>query len=134
MGFCSPSYFPANDCCFACVSFHILVFPFSPALPSFSRTSHFVPRFPSQNPVEHTRSRCLLQRTSFYIPIDFPPMNFFFFLNFLIPDFSSFSCSLCLSRSFLSKILLSMPAPGPSSSVLPSLYPFLPYFPVLCGF
>ena len=55
MSFCSPSSFPASDCCFACVSLHIpvlpfssctsfnsLYFPFYPALPfpkSFSRSS-----------------------------------------------------------------------------------------------
>ena len=38
-----------------------------------------------------------------------------------------------LSRTSRPKILMSMPAPGPSSSVLPSLclYPSLPYLPVL---
>ena len=75
MDFCSPSYFPVNDCCFACVPFHIPVLPFPPALPLF-----------------------LL---------------------------------LVLSRASPSKILLSMPAPGPSSCVLPLTWftfilPFLP--------
>ena len=43
MSFCSPFYFPANDCWFACVSFHIPVLSFPPALPSISRTSHVCP-------------------------------------------------------------------------------------------
>ena len=67
-----PSYFPANHCCFACVTFHIPILPFPPALPSFPRSSLFIPHFPSQNPVEHVRSRFLLQRTSFYIPLPLP--------------------------------------------------------------
>ena len=85
MSFCSPSYFPANHCCFACVSFHIPVLPFPPALHSFPRTFRFV------------------------------------------------------QRTFAPKILLGMPAPGPSSSVLPHIpLPFpscisfsFPYFPCL---
>ena len=65
MSFCSPFYFPANDCCFVCASFHIFV------LPSISRTSRFVPHFPSQNPVEHACFRSLLQRTSFSFLLPF---------------------------------------------------------------
>ena len=97
--FCSPSYFPANLCCFACVSFHIPVLPFPLALPSIPHTSCFVRHF----------------------SLLFPPMYFLF------PYF------LCLFCTPPPNILLSMPAPGPSSSVLSSLslYPFLSYFPVL---
>ena len=102
---------------------HFLHFPIFP----------FSPHFPSQNPVEHARSRSLLQRTSFYIPIPCLPMYFLCLLYFLILYSSSFPYFPCLSRTSPPKILLSMPAPGPSSSVLPSLslYPSLPYFPVL---
>ena len=37
MSFCSLSYFPANHCCFSCVSFHSPVLPFPPALLSILR-------------------------------------------------------------------------------------------------
>ena len=134
MSFCSHSYFPANDCCFACVSFHIPVLPFLPALPSFPRTFRFVPHFSSQNPAEHVRSRSLLQHTFFYIPIPFPSMYFLFLLYFLIPYFPPFRYFLCLSRASPPKIPLSMPAPGLSSSVLPfpSVLPCVVDFTLTC--
>ena len=66
MSFCSPSYFSAKDCCFACVSFHIPILPQFPVLSVLSRT------FPSQNPVEYSRSRPLFQRISFPFPLFFP--------------------------------------------------------------
>ena len=50
MSFFSPSSFPANDCCFACVSLHIPVLPFPLALRSIACTSRFIPHFPFQNP------------------------------------------------------------------------------------
>ena len=84
MSFCSPSYFPANDCYFACVSFHIPVCLFPPPLSSFPFTSRFVQHFSSQNNVEHARSSSLLQCTSFHIPLSVPSMYFFsscFFLS-----------------------------------------------------
>ena len=54
-------------------------------------------------------------------------MYFLFHLHFLFPYFPSFRYFTCLSRTS-PKILLSMPAPGHSSSVLTflSLYPSFP--------
>ena len=134
ISFYFPSYISANDCCFPCVLFYIPVLPFPSAFPSFSRTSRFFPHFPSQNPVENARSRSLLQGTiSFYIPIPFSPMYFLSLLYFLIQYFPSFPYFPYSSRTFSPKILLSMPAPNLSSSILPSLflYPSLLYFPVI---
>ena len=92
MSFCSLSYFPANDCYFACASFHIPVLFFPPVLPCIPRSSRFVPHFSSQNSVEHTRSRSLLQCTypaSFYGFYPFLPcmMYLLFLLHFLISYF-----------------------------------------------
>ena len=95
---CSRSYFPANHCRFACVSFHIPVLFFPPTLPSILHTSRFVPHFPSQNPVEHARFRSLLQRT-------FPhPSTFFshvlpFPLAFPFPVLPIFCPTLHLQKS-----------------------------------
>ena len=101
MNFCSPSYFPAIHCCFACVSFHIPVLPFPPALPSIPRISRFVPNFSSQNPVDHARSRSLLQPTSphpstlsaYVLPFPpaflFPVLSFVPVLPMLVPHFPS---------------------------------------------
>ena len=60
--------FPVNDCYFTCVSSHIPVLPFPPALPPIPCTFRFVQHSPFQNPVVHARSRSFLQRTSFHIP------------------------------------------------------------------
>ena len=126
MSFCSPSYFPANDCCFACVSFQISV------LPSIPCTSSFVPHFPSQNSVEHARSKSLLQRNSFYITLSFSPMYFLSLLHFLTPYFPSFPYFPGLSRTSSSKILLSMPASDPSSSIYFLSFPSRTF--LCCGF
>ena len=68
-----------------------------------------------------------------HIPLPFHGMYFLFLLHFLFPYFPSFLYFPCLSRTSLSKILLSMSAPGPSSNVLLFLffYSSLPYFSVL---
>ena len=124
MSFCSPSYFPANDCSFACVSFHIPVLPFPPALPIVRTSSPKIPlQFPS---LAYFLSR----------PSTLPSHVLRFSPAFpYIPYFPLFLYFPCLSRISLPKILLSMPAPGSSSSVSvpPSLflYPSLPYFLVL---
>ena len=133
MSFCSPSYFPANDCCFACVSFHVPTLPFPPAFPSIPHTFHFVPHFLSQTLVEHARCRSFLQRTSFHIFLLFPLMYFHSLLHFLIPYFPSFPYFSCLSRTFLTKILFRMPAPCPSPAYfLPFALPSCTF--LYCGF
>ena len=87
---------------------------------------------PSQNPVEHARPRSFLQFTSslhstlschvlsFSPAFSYPVLPFFFVLPMFVLQAPP-------------KILLSLPARGLFSSVLPtlSLYPSLPYFPVL---
>ena len=116
----------------ACVSFHI---------PVLSFFLHFL-----YYPVLSVLS---LTKSCWACPLQVPPPAYFllhpytfsyhvlpFLLYFLIPYFPSISYFPCLSRISSPKILLSMPAPGPSSIVFPflSLCPFLPYFPVYCGF
>ena len=110
MSFCSPSYFPANDCCFACVSFHIPVFPSIPC------TSRFVPHFLFQNSVERRRSRFLLQRTSFNIPLPFPPafsypvLPFVPVLSIFVPHFLSQNpVEHARSRSLLQRTSFPLP-------------------------
>ena len=124
MSFCSPFYFPANNCCFACVSFHI------PLLPSISCTFRLSLTFPpkillsmpapgiSSSVLPFTSLYPFLPCTSFRILLPFPLMYFLSLLRFLTPYFP------CLSLTFLSrpKILLSMPARG--SSQQRSSFPF----------
>ena len=128
MSFCCSSYFFANHCCFACVSFHIPVLPFPPAPPSIPRTSRFVPHFPFQNPIEHTRSRSLLQHTSphpstlsFHV-LPFPPAFPLPILPF-VPVLHTF---VSLLSHFPSQNSVEHAHFRSSSSVLPSLHPFLP--------
>ena len=94
MSFCSPSYFPANVCCFACVSFHVPVLAFTPALPALSRTS------PPKIFFEHACSRPLLQRTSFHIPLPLPQCTSFPSCIFLSRN------SLCFRSSYACPTLL----------------------------
>ena len=108
-------YFPANDCCFACVSFHILLLLFLPALPSIPRTFPFVPYFPLKS--------CWACPFQISPTAYFPTSLYTFLLCTSFLYFPLFPYFPCLSRTFPPKILLSMPAPGPSSSALPSLYP-----------
>ena len=110
MSFCSTSCFPANHCCFHCVSFHIPVLPFPPTLPLISRTSRFV---------SHSLS-------TLFPHLLFPPSAFSFSVLPFVPVLF-----MLVPIAFPPKILLSMPAPSLSSSVLPSLYPSISYFPVL---
>ena len=135
MSFCFPYYFPV-DCYFACVSFHVPVFPF---------LLHFL-----QFPVLPVLSRISLPKIQLSMPAPGPPSSLFsftFLYSFLPCTSFPSSISLsrtslrfrtfhCMSRIFLPKILLSMPAPSPSFRVLPflSLYPTLPYFPVCSAF
>ena len=125
MSFCSPSYSSANHCYFACVSFHIPVLPFPPALPSISGISRFVPHFPYKILLSMPASGPSSSVLS-HIPLPFPPMYFLSLLHFLFPYFPSFSYFPCLSRISPLKILL-------SKSVLPflSIHPSLPHLPVL---
>ena len=114
------------QCCFACVSLHIPILPFPPALSSIPRTFRFISHFPSQNPVEHARSSVLPLKS---LPI--PPMYFLFLPHFFLPYFPSFLYFPCLSRISPPKILLSMPAPGLLQRT--SLYcSFYLDFPLLC--
>ena len=74
--FCSPSYFLANLCCFACVSFHILELPFPPVLHVLSRTSppKILLSMPSSN-VLPSLSIYPFLHCEFYLPLfywDFP--------------------------------------------------------------
>ena len=108
MSFCCP-HFIANDCYFACVSFHILVLSF---------LLHFL-----QFPVLPVLSLIYPSKTCSACPLQAPPPAY------SLSHPSIFSSLVHLSRTSLPKILLSMPVPGPSSSVLP--YPSLPHFPVL---
>ena len=75
------SYFFTNDCFFACLSHHISVHPFPPALPSIPHTSQmFCPTLPFQNLHEHAHSRSLLQRTvDFSMAFLYCVWNAFFF-------------------------------------------------------
>ena len=91
-------------------------FLFLPHFLQFTRTS--LPKFYWACPLQ------VPPPAYFYsYPFSFPPMYFLSLLHLLIQYFP------CLFR----KIVLGMPAPGPSFNVLPSLsfYPSLPYFPVL---
>ena len=118
MSFCSPFYFPANDCCFACISFHIFVLPFLlhfllfPVLSVLFRTSPL--KILLSMPAPGTSSS-VLPFTSLY---PFLPCT-------------SFPSCIFLSRTFHVCSALSLPGPSLSSSALPSLYLSLPYLPVL---
>ena len=91
ISFCSPSYFPANHCCFACVSFHIPVLLFCPALP--------LPKS-----CWACLSRSLFQRTFPYFSIlfshvlPFPPAFPFSVLPF-VPVLPMFVHALPLTKS-----------------------------------
>ena len=121
--------FPTNDCCFACVSFHISVLPFPlcfllfPVLPVLSRS--YLPKILLSMPLQVPPPTYFLWHP--FMP--FPPMYFLYIRYFLISYFPSFPYFPCLSRTSPAKILLSMLALGPSFGVLPSLS--LTYFPVL---
>ena len=83
MSFCSPSYFTSNECCFACVLFHIspisffsctsfnsLYFPFCPALP--------------------------LPKSCWAYPLQAPPSTQFFLFSFALPSRTSLYCGFYL--------------------------------------
>ena len=114
---------PATNFFFACVSLHIPVHPFSLALPSIPCTSRLVPHFPSQNPLEHARSRFLLQRTSFYVPLFFPPAFRYSVLPF-VPSHTFHVCSaLHLPKSsWASPLEVPLPAYFLPSPTLPFFY------------
>ena len=70
MNFCSPFYLSPNDCCFACVSFHISVFPFPSAL---KFNSPYFPFCPALSLLKSCWA-CLLQVPSpmYFLPFTFP--------------------------------------------------------------
>ena len=75
------------------------IFPF-PLLPFVSVLPRFVPHFSSQNPVEHARSRPLLQRTSFPFYLPFP------LVLSCIVDFATFVPTFVFLPSFFAGICL----------------------------
>ena len=91
----SPAYFLSHP---STLFSHVLpfppVFPY-PVLPFVPVLPMFVPHFPSQNPVEHARSRSLLQRTSFLFPLPFPHV-----LSCIV-DFTSIVSEMCFSSLFV---------------------------------
>ena len=121
LSFCSPSYFSANGCFFACVSLYIPVLPFSPALPSILRTFQY---FCHALPLPKSSWACRLEvppPTYFYISLPVARMYFLFLQHYLIPYFP------CLSRNSTPKIFwacpLRVPPPAyflPFSITLPS--------------
>ena len=78
-------------------------FPYS-ILPFVPVLSMFVRHFPSQNLVEHARSRSILQRTSFTFPLPFPsifPCIVNFTLIDLYIDVTSNVSVMCISSPFV---------------------------------
>ena len=117
--FCSPFYFLGNHCCFACVSFHTFVLPFSPVLPILSCTS----------------PKILL---CIFTPAYFPTFLYFFLICTSLPFCISFSHTfLCSCTSHVCPALhlpkycwacllqhTSSPFSFPFPSVLPCIVDF----------